>query len=176
MKSRKKRSRLRPIHLSFIVTAILIVFAIINIQKRDYNAYKIHSVLLAEGLASATSLYEQTHSGHLPLANNWEVNLSHYLGNMSTTIPSAPGEQARHFAMNSSLAGKSISSIKNAHQIVLYFESTKDTMNTCNPMTSITSISDRGPEVVVMADGSIRSGLTPQQLHSIKEISMHSLQ
>ena len=129
-----------------------------------------------EGLAAATTLYEQAHAGHLPLAKDWEVNLSHYLGNMSTSIPSAPGEEARHFAMNSLVAGKSMKSLKNAHQVILYFESTQDTMNTCNPMTSITSLNDRGPEVVVMADGSIKSDLTPQELHSIVVSSMHTLQ
>ncbi len=111
----------------------------------------------AKLLCTSMNMYALDFDDRLPPGSNWETSLAKYL---PTNIEIAPklgkySENNPRFAMNKSIEGRAISSIKSPGLYVLLFLSKKSEVSSVGGKADIALVKERG--IFGFVDGSVRA-------------------
>ena len=121
-KHRKKNIILTIVLLMMLTPAIgtAILFVVVSRQSNQVNSLcKSHM----ETLGAAFVAYAKQHNDTLPPAANWAKSIQPYLSDASAyRCPNDLTKGFTSYAMNDSLSGKKLSSLKEASQLVLLYE------------------------------------------------------
>jgi len=124
-KRRKKNIIITIVLLMMLTPAIgtAILFVVVSRQSNQVNSLcKSHM----ETLGAAFITYAKQHNDMLPQAANWAKSIKPYVSD--TSVYRCPNDLTKGFtsyAMNDSLSGKKLSSLKNTSKLVLLYEAEK---------------------------------------------------